>query len=137
MYGPMETALKEALADILPGVPVLGHLDLTDLDKGPAAQIKLSYMGYRPRSGKPVRSLAALDHRFAALLIVNAPRLDPTRKAEVEAAYRTLVERILAFKFQRFTRPEIEPTPEPDFSGSVLELGVFFTIGAVAGTQQE
>lgn len=137
MYGPMETAIKEAFADILPAVPVLGHLDLVDLDKGPAAQIKVSYLGYRSRTGKPVRSLAALDHRFVALLIVNAPRLDLARKAEVEAAYRTLVERVLAFRFQRFTRPEIESSPEPDFSGSVLELGVYFTLPAVAGAPQE
>lgn len=137
MYGPMETALKEALADVLPGVPVLGHLDLVDLDKGPSAQIKLSWLGYRPRGGKPVRSMAAFDYRFGALLLVNAARLHPARQAEVETAYRTLVERVLAFRFQRLTRPEIEPTPEPDFAGPVLELGVFFTLGAVAGAQQE
>lgn len=136
MYGPMETALKAALADVIADAPVLGHLDLVDLDKGPSVQIKLSYLGYRPR-GRQVRDLASLDQRWVALVLVNAARLDPARQAVVEQGFRTLTERICAFRYDRFTRPELDATPEPGFTGHIVEMGVYFTIAAVSGAKED
>lgn len=136
MYGQHETELKAALADVIPGVSVLGHLDLVDLEKGPPVQLKLSWLGYRVQ-GRQVGKVGHLPQRWAAVIIVNAARIDEARHTEIEQAFLTLVERMLAFRYQRYIRAELDPTPEPSFSGQVMELGVFFTIGAIAGAQQE
>lgn len=134
MFAAFETALRQHLADVIPGAPVYGTLDEPDLETH-ALYVQVAWLGYRLNAQSPGRGEASLLQTFAVRIGAGAGALDGTQTTAAADGLAAVLRRILGFTYG--DRPgRLKPTlidpPPPAYQGAAVELAVYFTLPGVA-----
>lgn len=133
MFSDLETAIRNHLADVIPGVPVRGTWDYADLsaEDAPRLAMAVEYRGFDALENKP--GAVTLAQQFGVHLYVDAGKVRGTERTQAEGALVTIIERLLDWPDTRL-RAAIQSSPVVQMAGTTLQMSIFFTLAPVVIT---